>query len=144
MNVGRPEVDELEVVASDHLVFRFVQPGHINLNAPAGSRLQLSALQTNECTPNERSYGASVYVKSRLAYGLADIHAAFAKSRSWRAAEVPVWKIQALGVSVVLSPQDCSIEAIRHAHASLIGVDKPRRNKLIRIIEEHLLTASGD
>ena len=135
----RPDVSELTVAASDALVFRFVRPEHIDLAAPVGARLQLSSLQTNEFTPNARSYGASVYVKSLLVGGLADLHAACEKWRSWRVAEVPVRAVLDVGVSVLLSPQDCEFETIRHAHASLIGVNKERRNKLIRIIEAHLL-----
>lgn len=137
----RPLVDDLEVAADEDLVFRFVQPNHINFAAPIGARLQLSALQTNECTPNEHSYGASVYVKSRLLRGLADLHDACPKWRDWHVAEVPVRAVLEVGVRVLLSPQDCKeFEAIRHAHASLIGVIRPIRNRLIQIIESHLLS----
>jgi hypothetical protein len=142
MTDARPPVDALEPVPSDALVFRFVQPAHIDPSAPVGAQLQMAALQTNEFTPNEHSYGASVYVKSRLPRGLTDLLEACPKWQSWRTSEVPVKKVLDLGVKVVLSPQDCEFEAIRVAHASLIGVDKLRRNKLVRLIESHMLPAS--
>src|SRR5512133_1552713 len=130
MTEVRPPVDALEPVSSDALVFRFVQTAHIDLSAPPGARLQTSALQSNEYTPNERSYGASVYVKSLLAGGLADLHDACPKWRCWQTSEVPVDEVLALGVRVVLSPQDCAFPTTRHAHASLIGVGTLHRNKL--------------
>ena len=137
---SRPDVLQLEVASADSLVFRFVQPGHINSRAPAGSRLQTAALPSNEYTPDDKSYGASVYVKSLLARGLEDLHDACEKWRMWRVAEVPVAEVLAVGARVVLSPQDCRFESIRHAHASLLDVTKERRNKLIRIIERYLVS----
>ena len=139
MSGGRPDVTQLEVAPADALVFRFVQPGHINVEAPVGARLQTAALPSNEYTPNEKSYGASVYVKSLLSRGLVDLHDACAKWQAWRVAEVPVAEVLAIGARVVLSPQDCPFESIRHAHASLLDVTKERRNKLIRVIEKHLV-----
>ena len=139
MNSSRPDVSELEVAASDSLVFRFDNPGHLDPRAPAGARLQNAALQTDEFTPHEGSYGASVYVKSRLLDGIADLHRACDKWRGCRVAEVPVAAVLAVGARVVLSPQDCQFESIKHAHASLLDVTKARRNKLIRVIEAHLL-----
>ncbi len=135
----RPDVTELEVAPDDSILFRFVQPTHIDAKAPPGARLQTAALPTNEFTPNEHGYGASVYVKSLLANGLRDLHEACPKWCDWRVAEVPVREMLELGVGVRLSPQDCPFEAIRHAHASLIGVTRQKRNLLIRIIERRLL-----
>lgn len=139
MLVVRPPWGELEVVASGELIFRFVQPNQYSESAVAGARVQPSALQTNEFTPNEKSYGASVYVKARLLRGLEDLYEAMPKWRGWRVAEIPVSSINELGVEVRLSPQDCQIETIRHAHASLIGVTKAVRNKLIKVIEANLV-----
>jgi hypothetical protein len=135
----RPLVSALAPVRNDGLVFRFVQPGHINEAAVLGARLQTAVLQTNEFTPNEKSYCASVYVKSLLSRGLEDLYDADAKWRTWRVSEVPIEEVVSLGVQVVLSPQDCELVNIRHAHASLIGVDKHKRNKLVRLIEQYLL-----
>ena len=135
----RPAWNELEVVPDGDLVFRFVQPGHFNASAPSGARVQPAALQSNEFTPNDRSYGASAYIKSRLSRGLDDLHKAYPKWVAWRVSEVPVSAVTAIGIEVRLSPQDCELETIRHAHASLIGVTKERRLKLIPLIEAHLV-----
>lgn len=135
----RPGVGELALVPDGNLVFRFVQPGQFNASAPPGARVLTSALQTDEFTPNERSYGPSAFVKSLLANGLDDLHKACPKWMAWRVAEVPIDAILKLGVEVRLSPQDCEFESIRHAHASLIGVTKAKRSNLIRLLEAHLL-----
>ena len=142
MSGNRPDVSELVIVEDGELVFRFVQPGHINTAAPIGARLQTSALQSNEFTPNEHSYGPSVYVRSRLTNGVADLHEACSKWRAWQLAEIPVGTVLALGVTVRLSPQDCEFPTIRHAHATLIGVTKAIRDQLIRVIEANLLPAT--
>lgn len=142
MSGDRPDVSELEVVADGDLVFRFVQPTQIDLSAPIGARLQTSALQSNEFTPNEHSYGPSVYVRSRLPNGVTDLHEACSKWRGWHVAEIPVQKVLAFGVTVRLSPQDCEYPTIRHAHATLIGVTKAIRNHLIRLIEAHMLPST--
>ncbi|MBN2195018.1 MAG: hypothetical protein JW751_19530 [Polyangiaceae bacterium] len=139
MTVPRTPVEALDVVPTGDLVFRLVRPEHIDLTKPRGAQLQTSALPSDQYTPNDHSYGASVYVKSRLPQGVEQLYQACPKWRTWRTAEVPVAKVVELGVGVVLSPQDCEIEEIRHAHASLIGVDRPRRNRLLRLIEAHLL-----
>jgi hypothetical protein len=139
MTEPRPDVATLTVVTEDALIFRFVQPGHIDATARVGSQLQTSALQTNEFTPNDHSYGPSVYVGSKLKRGVDDLFAACEKWKGWRYARVPVDQVNAIGVTVVLSPQDCELESIRHAHASLIGVTKPHRSKLLRLIEKHLV-----
>jgi hypothetical protein len=119
--------------------FAFVQPGHIDATAVIGARVQNAALPTNDFTPNDRSYGASVYVKSLLLRGLDDLYAADAKWRTWGVSEVPIVEVVKLGVEVLLSPQDCAHETIRHAHASLVGVNKTRRNQLVRLIELYLI-----
>ncbi len=111
MSGARPDVSELEVAASDDLVFRFVRPDHINPSAPPGAQLQIAALPSNQFTPNERSYGASVFVKSKLVRGLRDLHDACPTWRECKVAEIPVARIVALGVGVVLSPQDCEFES---------------------------------
>jgi len=141
MTTSRPPVEDLTAVSPDNLVFRLVQPAHLDLQQAVGAQLQTAALPTNQCTPNERSYGASIYVESLLSGGLEELHRACPKWQTWRAARIPVEKVVDLGVKVVLSPQDCPFESIRHAHASLLGVDKQRRNKLIKLIEAHLLPA---
>lgn len=139
MSGTRPDVSELEAVTGDAFIFRFVQPSHVNLSAPEGARLQAAALQTNEYTPNARSYGASVYVELWFTHGLLDLYEACPKWRDWQVARIPVSSLLSLGVRVLLSPADCEFEAVRHAHASLLGVTREIRNKLIRVIEANLV-----
>jgi hypothetical protein len=77
--------------------------------------------------------------------GLLDLHEAYPKWATWYVAELPVVAVKALKVEVRYSPQDCEFEAVRDAHASLIGVTRLIRLELIRLIEQHLqpLAATG-
>lgn len=135
----RPHWTALTLVGAEHVLFRFVRPDHINSKAVEGARVQISALQTNEFTPNDHSYGASVYIKELLPGGLEDLHAACPKWKTWLFSEVPVGDVNALGVDVRMSPNDCQFESIKHAHASLLNVTKSIRPSLIRLIEKHLI-----
>lgn len=136
---ARPPWQELPEVVSGELVIRLIRPNEYKADAPAGARVQPAAIPTDEFKPNDRSYGASAFVKSRLRNGLKDIVDANPKWNAYVLAEVMVEKIRELGIEVRLSPQDCEYEQIRDAHASLINLNRDRRNKLVRLLEAHLV-----
>ena len=138
---GRPPWNELAEVRSGELVIRLIRPDAYVATARPGSRVQPAALPTNERTPSATSYGASAFVKSLLRGGTADLLAANPKWVAFLQAEVLVEHIRALGIDVRLSPQDCEFDRVRDAHASLINVDRPRRNQLIRLLEQNLVAA---
>jgi hypothetical protein len=138
MDPTRPHWQDLEAVADGDLIFRFVHPRDYKQMLPSGARVQPSALSTDEFKPNAKSYGASVYARSKLPRGIDDLYEACSKWTQWHYAQVPVSEVVALGVEVRLSPQDCEFDLVRHAHASLLNVTRPIRIQLIRIIEAHL------
>lgn len=138
----RPHWQELTEVLSGELVIRVIRPTEYKHDAPKGARVQPGAMPTNEFTPNDTSYGASAFVKSRLKNGEADLVAANPRWGSYLRAEVLAEQLRELGIDVRLSPQDCEFELVRDAHASLLGVNRERRNKLIRLLEAHLVAAS--
>ena len=72
---GRPLWSELVKVTSGELIFRRVRLADIKDHMPPGARVQTSAMQTNECTPNPKNYGPSVFVKALLANGVEDLRA---------------------------------------------------------------------
>ena len=78
-------------------------------------------------------------MKSRLVGGIEDLFLANAKWRESPVAEVPALRFIALGVQVRYSPNDCHrFPSVSHAHASLIGITRANRPKILRLIEEHL------
>lgn len=131
-------VDSLVVVGTEELIFRFVHPTSYDAASPLGERVQLSALATKDFTPSPVSSGASAYVKSRLAGGLQDLFVANSKWRAHRVAEVPAASLVAIGLQVRYSPGECPFPSVSHAHASLIGITRENRPRVLRLIEQHL------
>ena len=144
MSSERPPWTELEPLGDQDMVFRLVRPGDYVHDAPEGTRLQLSHMPTQRPPPSNRSYGPSVFAESKLANGLDDLQAAQPKWSTWGVAKIPVGELrrvqmEGVQVDVRFSPQDCEIPSVRHAHASLINVDRKARNALVRLIESYLI-----
>lgn len=133
--MARRDVSELEPVEEGEVLVRLVATRGFDGARPQGQRVKTAALQTNDFTPSETSYGASVYVVSRLDGN--DVRAVLDKSLHLEA-RVPVSKLTALGIRVVYSPEDCEVDVLKPAHASLLGVTHANRPAVLRLIDEAL------
>ncbi len=132
----RPPAAELEHVGAEELVLRLVHPTSYNASA---ARIELSALPTKDFTPSSTSYGASAYVKSRLDGGISALYAAVDRWRTYTLTQVAASEIVALGIEVRYSPDDCQFQALKHAHASLIGITHGNRPSLLRLLERNII-----
>ena len=134
----RPAAAELLLVPSEDTIIRMIHP-EAAIDAD-GSVLQ-GALPSKEYrnTPNETSYGPSVYVASRLEAEVSTLEQATPNWRYYAVARCPVAAVRALGVRVCFSPDDCDIEAIKQAHATLLDVTVATRDQLIELFQKHLV-----
>ena len=134
----RPHWRDLAEVDDGHLLLRLVRAADVDTSQPRGQRVQLSACRTNDYEPNEKSYGASVYVNERLMSGMDDLYNANPPWRSYLDVRLPVRDVRQLGLHVKYSPMDCPFPLLAHAHASLIGMTRPIRATFIALIDAHL------
>lgn len=134
----RPKWEDLPDVEDGDLLIRFLRPGTVKLDRPRGQRVEPSTCNSNEFEPNENSYGASVFVEGRLENGVDDLYAACERWRDWAFARLAVEKVRALGIFVKYTPMDCEFEGIAHAHASLIGMTRPKRARFVLLLDEVL------
>lgn len=130
--MSRRAVSELELVDQGEVVVRLVADRDFDVSAPPGQRMKPAALQTNDFTPSDTSYGASVYVASRL--GNVDLRERLNK-RTHVEARVQVAALAEIGLRVVYSPEDCDIDELKAAHASLIGVTRNNRVRVLRLLD---------
>lgn len=133
--MARRDVAELESVDEGEVIVRLVAARDFDVSAPPGQRVKPAALQTSDFTPSDKSYGASVYVVSRL--GGVDVRERLNKSTHVEA-RVRVAELVELGIRVVYSPEDCDVDELKPAHASLIGVTRDNRVKVLRLIDKAL------
>lgn len=134
----RPAWEQLADVEDGNLLIRFIRPETIKRDRPKGQRVETSTCNSGEYEPNEKSYGASVFVEERLAHGIADVLAANPRWAAWDFVRLPVADVRALALHVKYTPMDCEFADVRHAHASLIGMTRPIRARFISLLDERL------
>lgn len=139
----RPPVEELELVKEGELIFRFISPKDYDIRNPLGTRVQAATLPSDQLRLTPASYGPSVYVGSRLSRGIQDLYAANPNWRVYYFARMPIKEVSELGIEVRLSPYDCDYPTVKHAHASLTKMDRPKRNKLVSVLERLLEPPAG-
>lgn len=128
----RRAVEDLERVDHGEVIIRLVGPRDFDATRVMGERVLKSAPQARDITPNENSYGASVFVVSRL--GELDLRSVLNKPTHLEA-RVSVMELEGLGIEVRLSPEDCEVDLLRAAHASLIGVTPKNRSTLMKLVD---------
>jgi hypothetical protein len=134
----RPQWQELPDVEDGALLIRFILPGALRAERPKGNRVDPSACQSGDYQPSETSYGASVYVESRLRNGVDDLFAACPRWRGWRFVQLQVALVRALALDVKYTPMDCEFPEIADAHASLIGMNRSIRTQFIALLDAQL------
>ena len=127
----------LPVVGDDETVLRRIHPNHYNYDRKLVTR---ACLREPDYAQNSTSYGASVFVRSKLANGVADLEKADPTWIGAGVASVPVASLtnQTLGVSVRETPIDCDKPTIAHAHASLVNVSTVNRDEIVALFQQHL------
>jgi len=120
-------------VDEGQVILRLVAERDFDRSLPSGQRVRSAALQTSDFTPSDQSYGASVYVVSRL--GGTDLQKRLNKQMHI-VAQIDVAALLALGIQVVYSPEDCDVDELKVAHASLIGVTHYNRPAVLRLIDK--------
>jgi hypothetical protein len=135
----RPKWQDLPSVEDGHLLVRFLRPNTYDLEKPKGMRVLPATCPTNEFTPNDKSYGPSVFVEEKLANGMSDLLDACPRWRSWIFVRIPVVEVRALIEDVKYSPMDCTeFPTVAHAHATLIGVSRANRPSFLALLESRL------
>jgi hypothetical protein len=119
---------DLSAVATDEILVRFVHPNHYSRTAPDGSRVTLANLRREEFEPAGQ-HQPSVYVESICS--VAELEAANARWVAYGILKVRVRELETLGLRVFLTPEQCLVDRIRHAHASIFGVTGENRQRVI-------------
>jgi len=126
----------LERVASGEVLIRLVARNAFIADRAFGERVLPAALQTSDFMRSDQSYGASVYIESRLPDDV-NLTSELGKP-THLVAKVSVADLEALGVVVCFSAEDCDKPSLKAAHASLIGVTAQNRAKILRLIDAAL------
>jgi hypothetical protein len=142
----RPAFALLAPIEEGEVVVRIVRASGFYADRQVGLRLDTSQLPEKEFKANDESYGLSVFVRSALSSGNDDdqaIEALEGARPQWKEkgsgySFVAVAELRELGLDVRLSPQDCQIEGLVNAHASVSGVTKANRPKLLNLIDNCL------
>ena len=136
MAEARRPLSALTRVDAGEVLLRLVAGRDFLIERPLGERVLPAALQTHDFTPSPTSYGASVYIESLVPSGV-EVKVQLGKPNHL-VATLAVAALNALGIEVVLTPEDCDDEVLRPAHASLIGVTKANRPTILRLIDQGL------
>lgn len=133
MSSDRPKPDDLVAVPDHEYVLRLINPkgGAYQANPPDGRHLADGWVPSGQYKPSPTSYGPSVWVESRLPEGVASLEALRPDWKSHGLVRVLVSAVRACNIDVRYSPQDSIFPEHKDAHASFIGIDRPRRDELI-------------
>jgi hypothetical protein len=123
----QPPAAEPRAVPPNAIVVRLLPCGTGVLK---GDDLQASAF-TPTGSRRTGDSGPSLYVLDDLDRGTDDIDAARTEWASYGHATCTVAEMQALGLRVVYTPDECDLPALRHAHASIANLTKAMRVKLL-------------
>ena len=130
-------------LSKSEVVIRFSVPTSYdhNPNVAAEDRLDSSSMRSKEFKPSTIpiSTGASAFLKSALPNPLVDLVTANSKWAGYVRSEITVEEIEALGIKVELTPDECQFPTVAHAHLSLIGIDGDKRDKLVNQLSKKIV-----
>ena len=126
-------------LSPNEIVIRIVHAVSFDADAPIGFRLSKAAMQTKEFLPTPENKGASVFLKSALRAGTKSLDEACPKWVKYGYSELRVGDLNALGITVESSPEDCEIAELRHAHYSLVGITESLRKRILQLIDRGLV-----
>jgi hypothetical protein len=136
-------VDDLVPVDPNAFVLRFIAPMHYQFDAPQGCRIQSANLPTKDWKdmPKPDNYGPSLFVEASLPEPLdACLQAEMQPLAKHGIVRVTVASLQAIGLAVRFTPQDCQWPRLAGAHATLFGISsKSLRDEAIDLFNLHEL-----
>ena len=131
----RPPVEQLSIVADHEWVIRLVHPAHYN-----DGHLESACLPSRDWKgkPDSRDYGPSMY--AAFIRDLRELEQANPAWLQFGVVRVRVGALKPLGLSVRLTPMDCDarFDAVRDAHATLLGVTSENRDDVVALFGRHL------
>lgn len=124
--MGRRALEDLPIVGPDQVVYRLILGAHFKASAHIGLRIQTGNMPKKQWAASESSYGPSVFVAAELGRDeerrLAALAAANPKWGRYGIGATTVRALEALGLQVRASPEDCDLPGVQAAHASILGV----------------------
>ncbi len=134
MTAERPKAEELEDVPEDEYLLRFVgRAGNQYQPDPTDGRYLTEAwIPSGEFKADPaKSYGPSVWVESRLPNGVESLEALRPDWKTKGLVRVRVSDVRTCDVKVKYSPQDSTLPEHADAHASWVGLNRPKRDELV-------------
>jgi len=137
----RPDAKDLVPVGDEEEIVFFIAPRTWDGQRPQGQRIQESAMPSETFKPSPSNYGPSVFAVLLIRGGIEALLEHYPKWKNHGQAIVKAGKVRSLGlgVEVKLSPQDCTWEDFKNAHASLVGVVKSNRRAILALLDHHVV-----
>jgi hypothetical protein len=134
------DIDDLLPVPDEAFILRRIPRGTYDPDAQDGKYLARQLFVVDP--PSDDTYGPSVYVESRLRDGIQSLIAIDSAWHAQGVVRIQVRELRQFELEVRYSPADCTYdsEELRGAHATVLGLTRPRRNQLVaHLTKAHVL-----
>lgn len=135
----RTPLADLVAVPDDKLVLRLIRADWYKPEEPPEHRIMTAALPTGQWKSTPESYGPSLFVQDDVEGGVEGVFTAKPEWQHMGAARARVGELRKLGVDVRYSPDDCEINALKPAHATLLNcVNKSMREDILALFGQDI------